>query len=56
VEKLQVPLYLGSTTATNQNCIRSDIKGRLNSRNDWCYSTQNTLSFRIPYKNTEMNI
>jgi hypothetical protein len=47
--------YLG-TTLTNQNDIRDEIKGRLNSGNACYYSVQNLLSSRLISKNLKVKI
>jgi hypothetical protein len=47
--------YLG-TTLTNQNEIRDEIKGRLNSGNASYYSVQNLLSSHLISKNLKIKI
>jgi hypothetical protein len=43
-------------TVTNQNCIREEIKSRLNSGNDWYLSFQSPLSSRLFSKNINTRI
>jgi hypothetical protein len=45
--------YLG-TTLTYQNCIREEIKSRLNSGNACCNSVQSLLSFRLLSRNVKV--
>jgi hypothetical protein len=48
--------YLG-TTLTDQNCMQEEIKSRLNSGNDWCYhSVQSLLSSRLLSMNVKVKI
>jgi hypothetical protein len=47
--------YLG-TTLTNQNDIHDEMKSRLNSWNDCCYSVQNLLSSRLISRNLKIKI
>jgi hypothetical protein len=47
--------YLG-TTLTDQNCIREEIKSRLNSGNACYRSVQSLLSSRLLSKNVKVKI
>jgi hypothetical protein len=54
-QKVEKFKYLG-TTLTNQDDIRDEIKGRLNSGNASYYSAQNLLSSRLTLKNLKIKI
>jgi hypothetical protein len=54
-EKVAKFRYFG-TTLTNQNDIRDEIKGRLNSGNACYYSVQNLLSSCLRSKNLKIKI
>jgi hypothetical protein len=47
--------YLG-TTLTDQNCIREEIKSRLNSGNTCYHSVQSRLSSRLLSRNVKVKI
>jgi hypothetical protein len=44
------------TTSTKQNCIREDIKSRLQLGNAFCRSVQNFLSFYLLSKHIKIEI
>jgi hypothetical protein len=44
------------TTLTDQNCIREEIKSRLNLGNACYHSVHNLLSFRVLYRNVKVKI
>lgn len=44
------------TMVTSQNCIHTDIKNRLKSRNTWYHAVQDLLSSRQLHENLKITI
>jgi len=45
-----------TTTITDQNCIKEDMKSRLRAGNGCCHSVQNVLYCSLLYKNLKIKI